>query len=192
MYIYTKTCTKCNTTKSLGDFSKDCSKKDGVRPVCKSCNKAYYSENKNQILERVSTYYHDNKDRSKAYYHRNKEHIKKRRNAYQKNKIQNDSLYALRMRISSLFRCSFKDSGYSKKSKTHEILGCSYDDFKVHIENKFLEGMSWDNRSEWHLDHITPVSWGQTEEEIIALNHYTNFQPLWAIDNIKKSNRFSG
>ena len=49
--------------------------------------------------------------------------------------------------------------------------------------------MSWDNRIEWHLDHIIPISLATTEEEIIKLNHYTNFQPLWAEENIRKGNK---
>jgi hypothetical protein len=80
--------------------------------------------------------------------------------------------------------------GYTKSSKTYEILGCSYEEFKVYIESQFVEGMSWDNRSEWHLDHKIPVSYGMDEMEIIALNHYSNFQPLWAVDNLSKGNRY--
>ena len=49
--------------------------------------------------------------------------------------------------------------------------------------------MSFDNYGKWHLDHIYPVSLANTEEEIIKLNHYTNFQPLWAEENIRKRNR---
>ena len=49
--------------------------------------------------------------------------------------------------------------------------------------------MSWDNYGKWHLDHITPISLGKTEEEVIVLNHYTNYQPLWEKDNLSKGNR---
>jgi hypothetical protein len=85
---------------------------------------------------------------------------------------------------------SLRKNGYSKKSRTHEILGCSYDEFRNHIESQFGEGMTWDNMGEWHLDHKIPVSYGLTEEELRALNHYSNFQPLWGDDNIKKGNRW--
>lgn len=108
-----------------------------------------------------------------------------------KSRRNSDPLFKLRNDISRLILCGFEYTNHKKKTKTQQILGCTYKEFKIHIENQFTEGMSWDNRSEWHLDHITPVSWGKTEEEIIALNHYTNFQPLWAIDNMKKGNRFS-
>jgi hypothetical protein len=49
--------------------------------------------------------------------------------------------------------------------------------------------MSWENRSEWHIDHIVPLSSAKSEAEIIFLNHYSNLQPLWAKDNIQKSNK---
>lgn len=35
------------------------------------------------------------------------------------------------------------------------------------------------------LHSITILS----EEDIIKLNYYTNLRPLWAIDNIRKSNK---
>ena len=50
--------------------------------------------------------------------------------------------------------------------------------------------MNWDNAGKWHLDHIIPISSAKNEEDIIKLNHYTNFQPLWAIDNLTKGNRY--
>ena len=78
---------------------------------------------------------------------------------------------------------SIKNGGYTKKSKTCEILGCSYEDFEEHIESQFQEGMNWDNYGEWELDHIIPVSSHNNEEELIKLNYYTNFQPLWKEDN---------
>ena len=65
-------------------------------------------------------------------------------------------------------------------------MGVSYNEFKVYIENQFLEGMTWDNHGEWHLDHKRPISWAKSEDEIYELNHYSNFQPLWSIDNLLK------
>ena len=51
--------------------------------------------------------------------------------------------------------------------------------------------MTFENHGEWHLDHIKPISLAKSEEEIIELNHYTNFQPLWAKDNLSKSNKYA-
>ena len=89
--------------------------------------------------------------------------------------------------VSTLIRRSLEKKGYRKKSRTREILGCDLDDFRSHIERQFLPGMSWKKVGpEIHLDHIVPVSTAKTEEEVLQLNHFTNFRPMWAGDNIRK------
>jgi hypothetical protein len=84
---------------------------------------------------------------------------------------------------------SITRQGYRKTSKSKQILGCDYIELKQHLESKFTEGMNWDNYGKWHIDHIYPSSLAETEEEIIRLNHFTNLQPLWAEDNIRKGNK---
>ena len=71
-------------------------------------------------------------------------------------------------------------------------LGCSIDDLKFWLEFWFEEGMSWENYGKWHIDHIKPLSKIDltNKEEFLKVNHYTNLQPLWAKDNLKKSNKF--
>lgn len=142
-----------------------------------------------KIKEYKKEYYLNNKDKIKEYQIKNKTKIKESRN---KNKIKRkleDPLFRLKNNISNLICVSIKKNGYTKKSRTYQILGCTFEEFKVHIENQFVDGMSWDNRSLWHLDHIYPVSLATDEEHLLKLNHYTNFQPLWAVDNIRKSNK---
>ena len=53
-------------------------------------------------------------------------------------------------------------------------MGCSYENFKQHLENKFAEGMTWNNHGDWHMDHIYPVSRAIDEEHLIKLNHMIN------------------
>lgn len=105
----------------------------------------------------------------------------------------------IKQRVSGLIRDSFtRRKSYSiinvvkKNLTTEEILGCSIPDFVSHIESQFKVGMSFDNRKDWHLDHIIPISYAKTEEEIIKLNHYTNYQPLWASENLAKGNKYIG
>ena len=105
-----------------------------------------------------------------------------------KQKRKTDSLYKMKGNIRSLVYISMKNKGYTKSSRTYKILGCDFETFKKHIERQFTKGMNWNNQGEWHYDHIIPISSAQTEEEVIKLNHYTNFQPLWAKDNFRKSN----
>lgn len=73
-----------------------------------------------------------------------------------------------------------------KRGKFKEYVGCTIDELKAHLESKFTEGMSWENRSQWHIDHIIPLSSAKTPEDLYKLLHYTNLQPLWAVDNLKK------
>lgn len=112
--------------------------------------------------------------------------FKERRRAYLKFRRDNDPLYALGVRVRNRVRNAFLRAGYSKSSGIAEIIGCSFDDLKAHIESLFTGGMSWENRSEWHIDHIKPLAVATSEEELVALNRYTNLQPLWAKDNLSK------
>ena len=79
-----------------------------------------------------------------------------------------------------------------KITSTKDLLGCSIDDFKRHIEKKFSKGMNWENHGEWHLDHIKPISKFNLEDKIEREKcfHYSNLQPLWAKKNLTKSNKY--
>lgn len=74
------------------------------------------------------------------------------------------------------------------KEPTLLILGCTIDEFSKHIESLFVQGMSKENYGEWELDHIVPISSAKTKEDVVRLCHYTNYQPLWKIDNLRKKN----
>jgi hypothetical protein len=95
------------------------------------------------------------------------------------------------MRIRRSIRGALQKKGYRKSSRTMEILGCNFHEFREYIEQQFHSGMSWDNRELWHLDHIVPVAFGENEEEIIRLNHHSNFRPLWALENLEKSDKLT-
>lgn len=116
----------------------------------------------------------------------------KRKNEYKKwkRKWVNDELFAVKVRLRNLIRNSFRKQGYKKFDKnTESIVGISYEEFKSYINSKFLDGMTWENRGDWHIDHIIPISSANSEEEMIKLSHYTNLQPLWAEENISKGNK---
>ena len=157
--------------------------------------KEYREKNKEEIKEKRKEYF-------KEYRILNKDKIEERRklNSRRYNKVgrestrirrEKDPVLDLRYKISKLICISLKNNGYTKRSKTYQILGCSYEEFKTYIQSKFSENMSWENHGEWHLDHKIPVSSAKDEDTLIRLNHYSNFQPLWAKDNIRKGNKLN-
>jgi hypothetical protein len=193
-----KICSKCKIEKEVSEFKRyqiciDCNKilNKIYNDNRKNKMKEYYLVNKEIILDRNRLNYIKNqeyiKDRNKEYAKRNRS----KRNSYLCNRRKVDSLFNLTLKIRNLIYIAFYNGGFSKKSKTNTILGCSFEEFKIYIESQFQEGMTWENQGEWHLDHKIPISWADSEEKIYELNYYTNFQPLWAKDNQIKGNRWS-
>lgn len=92
-------------------------------------------------------------------------------------------MHALRIRLLRALKGDYK-SGSAVRD-----LGCSIDYFKKWIEEQFQEGMTWDNHGEWHLDHVRPLYKFDLSdrEQLLEAMHYTNYQPLWAIDNMRKN-----
>ena len=142
--------------------------------------KKYFNKNKEEILEKRRIYRYDNRDKLIEI---QKEYFNKR--------IVYDPLFKLTFNIRNLIRNSFYCNGYNKKSKTTEILGCSFEEFKLHLESKFEDWMTWENRGlyngelnyGWDIDHIIPISSAKTEDDIIRLNHFSNLQPLCSYTN---------
>ena len=107
---------------------------------------------------------------------------------YKKERKKKDPLFKLSELLRGNTYHAFKRMGYKKQTKTQKILGADFETVKKHIESQFLKGMTWENRSDnvWHIDHIIPISFAKTEEELLKLCSYNNLQPLWAKENIVK------
>lgn len=88
-----------------------------------------------------------------------------------------------------LLNCCLKRMGKPKEGYTSDLLGYSAIELKEYLELLFIDGMTWDNHGEWHIDHIIPVSSFAYETNPNIVNALSNLQPLWAKDNIKKSNK---
>lgn len=116
----------------------------------------------------------------------NRERCNENRRKNRAKKRKTDPYYALLTRCRSRTTKAFQEAGYTKKSKTREMLGADLGTVAFHIECQFLDGMGWHNRDEWHIDHIVPLSHAKNEDELAKLCHYTNLQPLWAKDNLRK------
>ena len=204
-----KQCLKCNQVKELTEFSENGWLKNGVqrfRAECKFCHKsyyqayyeanktkrkAYYEANKEKIKANQQAYREANKEKIKAnqqaYYEANKEKIKAYATKYKKERMQTDNLFRLKCRLRMRTNAAFKAQGYSKNTKTQQMLGVEWEVVKAHIERQFKKGMSWSNHGEWHIDHIIPLASAKTEAELIKLCHYRNLQPLWAEENLSKN-----
>lgn len=177
-----KRCPACSKIKLIDRFIKR-GEGGGVYSYCLSCCRD--QSNKSRLADLDA----DRAKKLRSYYKRKQENGKEmnaRRNHRRNNRRKTDPVYAMADRIRSLIGSSFKRRGYTKRSTSSRILGCDWDEFAHHIERQFTKGMTWDNRDRWHLDHIVPMSTAKTEDEVIALNHFTNLRPMWASDNISK------
>lgn len=206
-----KVCSRCKQPKQFNQFSKDKSSKNGLKSGCKSCIKEYRVKNAIMIAEKLKEYGKNNTDKiskqKKAYYKINANKIKKlrkeyyesnaskiieRSKKYSKEKLKSDPLYKLSENIRNLVRNSFKRNtkNFHKNSSTVILLGCTIPELRDHLQKKFQPGMAFENHGEWHIDHIIPLASAKTQEEIERLCHYTNLQPLWASDNIRKGKKY--
>lgn len=189
-----KKCTKCGTEKALSEFHKHKKTKDGYNWICKDCKrvqaKNYREKNKDFVAQRKKEYYEKNilsiKAKRKVYREINREKINNQKRLSHNKKAESDPVYKLKILLRKRL-CNFMTrGGFPKTTSTADTLGCTWEELKKHIEKQFTKGMTWDNQGKWHIDHIIPLASATTEEEVYKLNHYTNLQPLWAEDNLRK------
>lgn len=128
------------------------------------------------------------RERRKIYYHKNKQTERQKNNKWKLDNLKNNPLERMKKNIRDRIREFL--IGDNKSLRTFDIIGLDKENFKLYIESKFIDGMSWDNYGEWHLDHIKPIFLSENENDLILLNHYTNLQPLWAEDNLKKNRKY--
>jgi len=206
-----KRCCTCKSEYPLNYFGTDKNSMDGFNKRCKKCRHAKYFPNRDICLTKNKAYRIKNKIKlqRKSKQYRN-EHLEEKRKydiLYRSNnrdkriinkhrhydKIKNDPAYkmesSLRRRIHLTVR-----KGY-KSDHTINLLGCSVEDFMKYLETKFHDGMNWNNYGKrgWHIDHIKPCAafnlTNVTEQR--ACFHYTNLQPLWWYDNLKKADKIT-
>ena len=148
-------------------------------------SKRWIAENKERHDAYRSSYYEENKDKlrqqTRDWNKANPDHWNKKR--------ANDPDFALLCRLRSRLRKALLAQGAVRSKSTKELIGCSPEEFRSHIEAQFLPGMNWGNRSEWHLDHKLPCKHFDLRDpsQQAACFHYSNIQPLWSVDNRKKS-----
>ena len=163
--------------------------RDNHPEMVKTQNKKYYHNNpdfnKKRALEWLSKNYDYRIEYMKNWRNNNKEKIK----IYKNSRYNNDVIYKLIHNVRTRINSFLTTKNVKKHNTTFNIIGCTPDFLKEHLEKQFVDGMTWENRFKWHIDHIIPLSYAKTEDEIYKLCHYTNLQPLWAEENLKKSNK---
>lgn len=186
-----KTCKICKVTKELTEFNPASKYKDKIyyRGECKPCNLLTQSSNNAaQIKYRESEKGKLNKNR-----HKKTRKYRLQQNQYEKERRDRDSLYKCKKNLRDRLNKALKVNSWKKDTHFSEYIGCSQEELKLHIEKGFIENMIWDNYGHgigfWTIDHIIPLSSAKTEEEMYKLCHYSNLQPMWYLDNIKKSNK---
>lgn len=189
------TCIRCNETKLRSEFPRDKRQTQGHANVCNVCRKkiqkAADERNKESRTAWFKEYKEKNKDKIRAYKQawkkRNPDKVRSSTLDYVKRKYHSDPNYKLAARVRGRI---FEILKGKPTKKSLELLGCSVEFYKAYLEAKFEPGMTWENNTNdgWHIDHIIPLNSFDlsNEEEIRKAFHYTNTQPLWAKDNIRK------
>jgi len=198
----TKVCAKCKTEKEVLNFDKCTSCKDGIYHTCKNCRKEYRKEKSKSTNEYNKKYYIKNLDyqlkRKKTYRENNKELLKAKHHNYKKSRFNNDPLFKFITKIRNIIYNSLRtNNNNNTNTKMYTILGCTPNQFKLHLESQFQPWMDWSNRGKyngqpnygWDIDHIISMSSAKTEEDVIKLNHYTNLRPRCSYLNRVEDNR---
>jgi hypothetical protein len=188
MKVKSRICIKCKKRKYQKSFSLRSNS-------CKQCKAKYareyrktYKDTRNRTEYRKQYYYQnqkrfsewnkkwrENNDRSQYYKEYRSKNLSAKVACYCRNRI----------------RLAIKNGWKAESSLS--LTGCkSWNEVKIYLESKFEKGMNWENMGEWHIDHIRPCSSFDLNnpKQQKQCFHYTNLQPLWAKDNLSKSNKY--
>lgn len=211
-----KTCSKCKENKDLSEFRKDAKSKDGHQWSCKTCyrikksnrsqeekdiertkNQLWNNNNKEKLKEVKKAWKEEKREKVRTYekeWHSNN----KENRAKQAREKYNDPNSSFKIKANLRTRFSNAIKRGQKAGSAIDDLGCSIEEFKVYIESKFEPWMNWDNygnydkdKDTWQFDHIVALANIDltNREEFLKAAHFSNYQPLLVLDNIKKSNK---
>lgn len=205
-----KVCRKCQEDKLLSEFPRSKRYKSGYLARCKCCvnaaAKEYRESNKSQVAASRKKYYEENIDKLRTQKRENSKKFRKDKAEYDKlyrkeNKTKiaaNKKRWETKQKHNPIFkikrnlrrRVHHALKGENKSQATFDLIGCSPEEFKSHIESQWEAGMSWDNYGTrgWHIDHIKPchtfdLSCPEQQKECF---HFSNQRPLWATDNLTR------
>ena len=165
--VFNIRCSECNIIQPADNFHLHTASRNKKNTRCKACRR----------IEKVA-YYYENKDSIMEY---NVEYVRSRRDS--------DPIFRFTANVRSRVGKAFNIAGYTKKSKTFDMIGIPHGEFIIHMTSQFKPWMTMENHGNplfkefefdltWDGDHIIPMKAARNEEDVIRLNHYTNFQPL--------------
>jgi len=183
--------------------SKECHKQEHIEYMKKYIKK-YYKLHKKEILKKQKKYQNKHKKeiaiKNHKWYLKNRKKFLKQIKKYQKkykkeinqravNKLRTNINFKLSVYLRNRIRKVLK--GNPKSETTMKLVGCSIEKLKKHLEKKFKSGMSFSNYGKWHIDHIIPCARFNLikKSEQRKCFYYTNLQPLWAKENLRKGDK---
>lgn len=199
---HTARCSRCDQIKTRDGFGPDKRNRTGLQSGCRQCDnnkqQEYRRTDHGRDMRNISDikYRLSNKGRQKHKEYKQSDHGRFIRSKSRKERLRSDPKFKmteiLRNRLRHAIRRT-KHGSVVKSARTLDMLGCSMDEFIKHIEQQFQPGMSWENHGAWHIDHVLPcASFDLTDpaQQKTCFN-FSNMQPLWAEDNIKKGCRLN-
>lgn len=189
----TKICSKCGKELSVDCFGFAKKSTGLLKAQCNKCiaeyEAAFREQNKDAMADKQREWAERNRKEYRQYQTKWKRDNQEHWREYNKRKLQDDKNHHLRrIKRSRLYCAMFRGV---KGGSAVKNLGCTIDQLKLHLESLFLPGMSWGNYGEWHIDHKLPLAHFDLRDprQVAEACNYTNLQPLWAEDNLKKSDK---
>jgi len=180
-----KHCLGCKEWKVLKEFNKHKQNSDGLQSQCKVCMATAYKK-------RVSTELGRERTRAQGRKNARKRIANGKTNAYRRKRRREDPVFNIIGRLRARVNQAIKRQSAKKTIGTIELLGCTSAFFRRYIEKQFVDGMKWENRDKWHIDHRVPCAAFNLLDplEQRCCFWYKNQQPMWANDNLYKSNNY--
>lgn len=187
-------CLFCDTLLKYNNKIKVCRKHRHQSPIFKKLQLEYRIKNRENIRRKINEYAKKHRKEKQEYDQKYRKLNSKRIDArvwkWRQEKRKKDVLFKLKLTLQSRIHNALT-THFIKNKRTIKLLGAEIAIVKEYIEKQFKEGMTWKNHGKWHIDHIIPLSSAKSKEEMEALCHYTNLQPLWRIDNLRKGKKLS-
>ncbi len=155
--------------------------------------KEYREKNKISLAQQKKDYYESKKEifksKNRKYSKNNRETINAYKREYDRERRATDIQFRLAVNLRARLRMALKKN--TKAGSAIKDLGCTISELKFYLEGKFTDGMTWKNYGKWHIDHEIPLTFYNLtiREHVKKACHYTNLQPMWAVENIIKSNK---